>query len=62
MSILDKAKGVAEAAHQINNPELYQRVLELNSDINGIVEDNIALRSENADLKKKLEIKSNQPL
>jgi regulator of replication initiation timing len=59
LSILDKAKGIAEAVHQINNPELYERVLELNSDLVGIIEENTALRSENADQKKKLEIKGN---
>jgi regulator of replication initiation timing len=57
MSILDNAKQIAEAVHDIQNLELYQRVLALHSDIIGMVEDNLALRSEVADLKKKLEIK-----
>lgn len=57
MSILDNAKGIAQAVHEINNLELYQRVLGLHSDIIDLVEDNIRLRDENADLKKKLQLR-----
>jgi hypothetical protein len=57
MSILDNAKGIAEAVHQINNLELYQRVLALHSDIIGVVEENIKLRADIIDLKKKSVIK-----
>jgi len=57
MSILDNAKGIAEAVHQINNLELYQRVLALHSDIIGVVEENNKLREEIVRLKKNQEIK-----
>lgn len=57
MSILDNAKGIAQAVHEINNLELYQRVLGLHSDIIELVEDNIRLRDENADLKKKIQLR-----
>ena len=54
MGILDNAKGVANAVHEIHNLELYQRVLSLHSDIIEIVEENNRLREENKDLKTKL--------
>jgi hypothetical protein len=57
MSILDNAKQVAAAVHEINNLELYQRVLGLHSDIIELVEENNRLRKENASLKKRQEIR-----
>ncbi len=57
MGILDNAKQIAEAIHDIQNLELYQRVLALHSDIIAMVDDNLKLRNENADLKKRLEIR-----
>lgn len=54
MGILDNAKEVAKAVQEINNLELYQRVLSLHSDIIEIVEKNNRLREENKDLKTKL--------
>ena len=57
MSILDNAKDVAKAVHEINNLELYQRVLNLHSDIVALVEENIRLRDENKDMKESLRLK-----
>jgi hypothetical protein len=57
MSILDSAKEVAKAVHEINNLELYQRVLNLHSDIVSLVEENIALREDNKQLKALVAVK-----
>ena len=57
MSILDNAKQIAEAVHQIQNLELYQRVLALHSDIVGLVEQNIGLRDEITELRKTASLK-----
>jgi regulator of replication initiation timing len=56
MGILDNAKQVAQAVEEIHNLELYQRVLNLHSDIIELVEENNRLRNENQDLKKKLQL------
>ena len=56
MSILDNAKEVAKAVQQIQNLELYQRVLALHSDIIELVEENKRLRDENEDLRRKKDI------
>jgi regulator of replication initiation timing len=56
-SILDNAKDVAKAVHEINNLELYQRVLNLHSDIGDLVEENIRLRDENKEMKESLRLK-----
>jgi hypothetical protein len=52
MGILDNAKEVANAVHEIHNLELYERVLSLHSDIIGLVEENKALREKNEELAK----------
>jgi regulator of replication initiation timing len=57
MGILDNAKEVANAVHEIKNIELYGRVLSLNKDIMDLVEENRQLRAENGDLKKTLELR-----
>ncbi len=57
MSILDNAKQVAKAVEEIHNLELYQRVLNLHSDIIELVEQNNQLRNELEELKKKQHIK-----
>jgi hypothetical protein len=57
MSILDNAKQVAAAVHEINNLELYQRVLNLHSDIIELVEQNTRLREENKELTKTVSLK-----
>lgn len=51
MSILENAKQIADAVHEIQNLELYKRVLDLHSDIIGLVEQNNKLRDENKALK-----------
>ncbi|HEX6805514.1 MAG TPA: hypothetical protein VF133_17680 [Terriglobales bacterium] len=57
MGILENAKQVAKAVEEIHNLELYQRVLNLHSDIIELVEKNNELREENQELKKKLELR-----
>jgi hypothetical protein len=57
MSILDNAKEIASAIQEINNPDLFKRVLALHSDIVGLVEENAQLRDENQELKKKIRLK-----
>lgn len=57
MSILDNAKEVANAVHEIKNIELYGRVLDLNRGIMDLVEENRNLRAENDDLKAKLTLR-----
>lgn len=58
MGILDNAKQVAKAVEEIHNLELYQRVLNLHSDIIELVEENNRLRDEVGDLKQKLELRA----
>lgn len=57
MSILENAKSIAEAVHHLQNLELYQRVLALHSDIVGLVEKNMGLRDEIAELRKQIALK-----
>jgi hypothetical protein len=57
MSILDNAKEIARAIQEINNPDLFKRVLALHSDIVGLVEENRQLRDENQELKEKIRLK-----
>jgi regulator of replication initiation timing len=57
MGILDNAKDVANAVHEIKNIELYGRVLDLHAGIIDLVEENRKLRAENEDLKKTLELR-----
>jgi len=57
VSILDNAKDIAEAVHHLQNLELYQRVLALHSDIVGLVEQNIGLRQEIAEVRKQISLK-----
>ncbi len=57
MGILDNAKEVAKAVHEINNLDLYQRVLALNFDIISLVEDNQKLREETRRLNAALELR-----
>jgi hypothetical protein len=46
MGILDNAKEVANAVHEIKNIDLYSRVLDLNRGIIDIVEENRKLHAE----------------
>jgi len=57
MGILDNAKEVAKAVQEIHNLELYQRVLNLHSDIIDLVEENNRLRDENKELLKTVALK-----
>ncbi|SRR5258706_15236216 len=57
MGILDNAKQVAKAVEEIHNLELYQRVLNLHSDIIELVEENNRLRDENKELAKTVSLK-----
>ncbi len=57
MGILDNAKEVANAVHEIKNIELYGRVLDLNFGILDLVEENRKFRAGNEDLKKKLQLR-----
>jgi len=57
MGILDNVKEVAKAVKEIHNLELYQRVLNLHSDIIAVVEENNRLRDENKELTKIIRLK-----
>jgi regulator of replication initiation timing len=57
MGILDNAKEVAKAVQEIHNLELYQRVLNLHSDIIALVEENNRLRDENKELTRTVRLK-----
>jgi len=57
MGILDNAKEVAKAVEGIHNLDLYQRVLNLHSDIIGLVEENNRLREENKSLLRTAQLK-----
>jgi rubrerythrin len=57
MGIVQNAKDVVSAVQEINNLELYQRVLNLHSDIIGLVEENNRLRDENKKLIDRAELK-----
>jgi len=58
MGILDNAKEVAKAVQEIHNLELYQRVLNLHSDIIALVEENNRLRDENKEFAKAIALKN----
>lgn len=62
MGILDNAKEVAKAVQEINNLELYQRVLNLHSDIIAIVEENNRLRGEVKELNERLQVQAEMTL
>ena len=57
MSILDNAKEVVNAVHEMKNLDLYERVLNLNGGIIELVEENRRLREENRDLQDKIRLK-----
>ncbi len=57
MGILDNAKEVANAVHEIKNIELYGRVLDLNAGIIDLVEENRKLHAENEGLKETLKLR-----
>src|SRR6516225_7348242 len=57
MNIRDRAKDVAQAAHEIKSLELSQRIANLHSDIVALVEENLRLNDENKELKETLRLK-----
>lgn len=57
MSLLDNAKEVANAVHEIKNLELYSKVLDLNRGIMDLIEDNRKLHAENVELNQKLQLR-----
>ena len=57
MGIIDNAKEVANAVHEIKNLELYAKVLDLHKGIMDLVEENRNLHTEVVDLKKKFQLK-----
>jgi regulator of replication initiation timing len=57
MGILDDVKAITKAVQEVNNLDLYQRVLTLHSDVIALVEDNIRLRDENKELQRTLALK-----
>jgi len=59
MSIIDNAKEVATAIHEMKNLELYERVLNLNAGIMDLVEENRQLRGKNEELQKALKLREN---
>ncbi len=54
--ILDNAKGIANAVHEIKDIELYARVLDLNRGIMGLAQENCDFRTAVDELKKKLQL------
>src|SRR5579863_3529148 len=56
MGILDNAKEVANAVHEIKNLELYEKVLTLTRGIMDMVQENRDLHAENHDLKEKFKL------
>jgi regulator of replication initiation timing len=57
MGILDNAKEVATAVHEIKNLELYAKVLDLNRGIMDLVDENRKLHAENHELKEKFKLR-----
>jgi regulator of replication initiation timing len=57
MNILDRAKDVAQAVHEIKSLELSRRIANLHSDIVALVEENVRLNDENKELKETLRLK-----
>jgi regulator of replication initiation timing len=56
MSIIDNAKDVATAIHEMKNLELYERVLNLNAGIMDLVEENRRLKADKDELQRKLKL------
>lgn len=56
MGVLDEVKSIAKTVQQIDNIELYRKILDLQAQIMDLLEDNSKLKEEITDLKKKLSI------
>ena len=57
MSVIDNVKDVAKLIHQIDNIELYRKILDLQSEIMQVVEENHDLQLVIKDFQEKAEIK-----
>ncbi len=57
MSIIDDVKSVAKTIQQIDNIELYQKILNLQAEILALVEENNDLKKEVNSLKEKLRVR-----
>lgn len=56
MSIIDDVKSVAKLIQQIDNVELYRKILDLQGEVMGLVQENSELRKEMAALKEHLRV------
>ena len=54
MSILDDVKAIAETVKRHNDPDLYQRIMDLRDDIFNLKEENLSLREQVRDLEDKM--------
>lgn len=54
MSIIDNIKSITTTIRQIDNIELYRRILDLQAEIMNVVSENQELRQENSSLSEKL--------
>jgi len=54
MSIIDNIKSITTTIRQIDNIELYRRILDLQAEIINVVSENQELRQENSSLSEKL--------
>jgi len=59
VSIIDDIKSIAKTIQQVDNIELYQKILNVEAEALEVIEDNSKLRDENRELKEKLKIKEN---
>lgn len=57
MNILDNIKTVVKTVQKIDNLELYQKILNLQGEIQKLFQENIKLKKENDSLQDKLKIK-----
>ncbi len=57
MGILDEIKSVAKTIQQIDNIDLYRKILDLQAEVMNLLEENGNLKTEVASLKDKLRIK-----
>lgn len=58
MSIIENIKSVASTVQQIDNIELYKKILDVQKEAMDLLEDNRSLREESQELKDKLKIKN----
>lgn len=56
MSIIDDVKSVAQLIQQIDNVELYRKILDLQGEVMGLVQENSELRKEISSLKESLRV------